>query len=135
MRSLTAYTRARTWANVGAPLTAFGIYVAVMMPLAQRIDRLGPLSAVLLFVGWGLVLTLVVVLAPRYWLAADARRAKAAGFNLCRHCGFDMSAHDPDAPCPECGRPDTTKDRVQGWSDAINTQSHPHPTASPLDDD
>lgn len=43
------------------------------------------------------------------------RRAKACGFNLCKHCGYDLRSLDETGPCPECGVRFITADLQQYW--------------------
>jgi len=46
------------------------------------------------------------------------RAAKRAGGKLCTRCGFDMTAHDDGAICPECGTEFDEALSIQTWRNA-----------------
>lgn len=109
--------RARLWFAI--TLACF-VYLFVVASVAAAISReYSAIATVAIGPVFGVMIVILIRLADRRYMRADRERVLRAGCNVCVECGFDLSGHEPDMPCSECGAAGTTSERVARWSKVL----------------
>lgn len=122
MSSIAEYSARRSRAGCVIAIASIAIFVVIVAGATGIFPGLGESARLAAALLAGVLITATARLTDYLYMRPERERAFRAGCNLCIACGFDLSAHEPDVRCPECGETHPTRTRIDRWREALGVK-------------